>query len=130
MGEGETPCSCEAVGPCTKRDSPPRSAKLFVRSLWKHEGRALDLKGLAGLRVGVGEGETPCSCEAVGPCTKRDSPPRSAKLFVRSLWKHEGGAKFLKGLSGLRVGAILLALFRWWVFAQRVTALRALQSCL
>ena len=103
-GDGEPSCSCEAVGPCTKRDSSPRSANLFVRSLWKHKSRAKDLKGLAGLRVDGGDGEPPCSCEAVGPCTKRDSSPRSTKLFVRSPCNHEGRAMDLKGLAGLRVG--------------------------
>ena len=114
MGDGDPPCSCEAVGPCTKRDSPQRSAELFVRSLWKLEGRAKDLNGLAGLRVGGGDGDPPCSCKAVGPCTKRDSPGRSAKLFGTFIWKHEGRAEDLKGLPGLRVGTILLALLRWW----------------
>ena len=126
VGDGHSPCSFEAVGPCTTREIPPCSAQPLFGSIRTHGGRAKDLKGLPRLRVGRGVRDPPCSCEAVGPCTKRERPPRSVILFVRSLWKHEGRAMDLKGLAGLRVCTILHALLRWCVLAQFVTALRAL----
>ena len=126
VGDGNPPCSFEAVGPCTTRESPPRSAQPLFGSIPTHGGRAKDLKGLPGLRVGTGVRDPPCCFEVLSPRTTRDSLPRSAKLFYRSIWKHEGRAEDLKGLLRLREMATLLARLRRWVLAQRVTAPRAL----
>ena len=72
------PMPREAMNPRTMREIPRRSAHLFKTSIRKYEERTEDLKGLPRLRVGGGDGQPPCSFEAMCPRTTRHSHPRSA----------------------------------------------------